>query len=462
MIGSLLNGSRMKQSTIQSMHSAMPLSEKMTLIQRAVEHDYFGKRLIPCCMPFDGGAIDPPRPWRVNDFAGQSVPRFRCNKPGKPVQMTPADWLNFENSTSFSGEYLLSQVLRYQATQDESALAEAGRALTALQAIAALPGEERFGWLCKPFGGRSSQESSPDQNICAMAGLQQFLPYADKTQAAWIRNLMAAVPQYWERINYTIDFGDAEWDLRGDVAHMRIFNALALLSKHNARVRSADGIARRLHRRYGEFCATSASLFDTFTQHQPGYFDHWRVAGEFAGATLLFVPLTLNMLATLQQGDRHHHLAALRRCLAHGLIGFDPALFGHYYLHEARLDPTGNGAYLWRPLVPERADGLSRYRAGWQRWMLFEYPHRLLWFDATARLPLAYMIYLSLGGSAIPNIDRIVREIMHRLDFPRLHWMVDHHNDSTPEELQFVLHAMTSEAPMYLAAYWLGRRLNVW
>jgi hypothetical protein len=439
----------------------MPLREKIDLIQSDMEISYFADRPIPCCMPFDGGAVDTPRPWKLADFSGQSTPRFRANKPGRPVQVTAADWLNNENSSSLTGEYLLSQALRYECTKEEAALEQCHKAINALQTIAQLPGPDRFGWVCKPFGARASLESSPDQNICVLAGLQAYLPHADAKQSKWIGELVRAIPRYWDKIQYRIDFGDHEWDLREDVAHMRIFHAAAVFSHHLSRSRDDAALARRLFNRYQTFGPRSASLFDTFTAMKSDYFAQWCHGGEFAGATLLFVPLVVHLLSTVGFADRKWSSQTLRRCLDHGVIGLDPTWFGHYYHHEVRRSDA-LAEYVWRPLTPAQPDALSHYRSAAGGWMLFEYPSRLFWFDATARLPLAYMIYLHAGGSALPRIDRIVREIMGRLDYARLHWMVDLHNDQTPPELQFLLHAQTSEAPMYLAAYWMGCKMNFW
>jgi hypothetical protein len=150
-----LSGERLSNSKIQSLRGAMPLREKIDLIQSDMEISYFADRPIPCCMPFDGGAVDTPRPWKLADFSGQSTPRFRANKPGRPVQVTAADWLNNENSSSLTGEYLLSQALRYECTKEEAALEQCHKAINALQTIAQLPGPDRFGWVCKPFGARA-------------------------------------------------------------------------------------------------------------------------------------------------------------------------------------------------------------------------------------------------------------------------------------------------------------------
>lgn len=444
---------------IQGLYAALPLEQKVRMLQDHVERNHLGAGELPCCMPYDGGVSGVVRPWRVEDFHGQSVRSFRANTPGQPPLITAADWLNHENTTSFTGQYLLAQVYRYRATQEDAALAQGERALAVLQRIAALAGPDRFGWLCKPFGGRVSDESSPDQNICALAGLWAFLPYAGQAQARWIRALIEAVPRYWERIDYTIDFGDHVWDIRRDASHMRIFLTANRLAHH---LLGHDGdlrVAERLEAAYGRFTPRSASLFDTVANDPEQHWADWRPAGEFAGATLLFAPLCINILCQVQPQQKETLVPAMARAIEHGLIGMDPSWYGHYYQHEVRATPRG---YVWRPRTAAPPDAAAQQCIGSGKWALHEYPHRLLWMDATSRLPLAYMIYLHQGGAPMPALERIVREIMSRLDFGRLHHFVDPHNDQAVFELQYARRSLTSEVSNYIAAYWLGRTIGFW
>lgn len=451
--------SKMKFNDIQELHSDMALDKKIQLIQRHVEINHFGHRNIPCCMPYDGGITGAVRSWKVADFEGQSVASFRCNRPGKSVEVTPADHFNNENSTSLSGEYLLSQVYRYEFTREQKAWDECDRALEALQAIAALSGPRKFGWLCKPFSEKVSMESSPDQNVCALAGLWAFLPHARPKQASWIRRIIPSIARYWEALHYTIDFSDHVWDIRSDVAHMRIFWMANLLAFKVTGQREFAKVARRLENQYGRLQSRSVSLFDAHRESKPGYFSDWRIAGEFAGATLLFAPLMLNILCELQPERKSEYLRAFRRALEHGTIGLDPTWYGHFFFHEVK---TCGDEYIWRPAQGGQPDPVARYRMSWGRWAIYEYPHRLLWMDATARLPSAYLLYRKCGGTALPNIERMVREIMARLDFVRLHWWVDPHHDQTAPELEHTRHALSSEVCNYLTAYWLGRSLKYW
>jgi hypothetical protein len=196
------------------MRAGMKLSQKISMIQKHIETNHYGSKTIPVSMPYDGGISGEIRSWNNNDFIGKSIPAFKANVPGKPPVITTADWLNNENSSYLSGGYLLSQVYRYQVTREKVALDECPRALRAIKFIADLAGPDQYGWICKPFGERANPHSSPDQNIYIVQGLWAFLPYANAEQAKFIRSIIPAIADYWERINYTILSGNTVWDMR--------------------------------------------------------------------------------------------------------------------------------------------------------------------------------------------------------------------------------------------------------
>ncbi|MFV0336886.1 MAG: hypothetical protein ACK5LK_01400 [Chthoniobacterales bacterium] len=444
---------------IHMLRAELSLVEKIEMIQRHIEQNHFGNSQIPACMLHDGGISGKARRWEAKDFEGQSIRNFRCNRPSEPPIITPADWLNNENSTMFCGEYLVSQVERYRVTKNQDALKECERAFWGIKAVAELSGRKNFGWLSKPFGEKVSPESSPDQNLCAVAGLWAFLPYANTEQAKWIRQIIPAIAAYWERISYTIDFGDHVWDIREDDAHVRIFWLINLLAYELVKDEQFQKVAERLERRYGDLKPENASLFDAFQKNDVTYFKNWRLAGEFAGATLLFVPLTLSILCEIRPEGKEIYLRTYRRALERGLIGLDPDFLGHYYQHEVKADGE---EYVWRPVETRTPNTAERKQMCAGEWGVHMYPHRAYWMDATSRLPVAYLNYLHCGGEPVSRIERIVRGIMKRLDFQRIHWMLDPYRDQLVSELDYMRHALTSEIANYVSAFWLGKSLGFW
>jgi hypothetical protein len=424
------------------------------MIQEHVEAHHYGTKIIPVSLPYDGDIAGLIRPWQASDFYNQSVPVHPLKDTTKP-KITGADWLNNENSAQFSGGYLLSQVYRYQATGDKAALAECGRALKGIQAIAALAGPDRFGWICKPFGERLQDFSSPDQNITIVHGLWMYLPYADATQAAWIRRFIPALAAYWERIHYTILSNDVVWDMQKDPTFMRMYKVINLVAYEISKDKKFLTVADRLEAEHGELSEQSASLYDTRGAATPGYFANWRKTCEFS--INVFAPIQLDILCKIRPGKKQEYLKVWERVLKHNLIGYDKEYGEHYYYTEVKLI---DGEYVWRPLQTAwpaytHEDLLTSKVFAYAR-----YPHRLYWPDATSRLPLIYLMYLKNGGKPMPYVETIVRDIMAKLDFDRLHWMTDPHHDQTIPEIQFALRALTSETGNYVAAYYLGKRLG--
>jgi hypothetical protein len=308
-----------------------------------------------------------------------------------------------------------------------------------------------------------TNESSPDQIICAVSGMAAYLPFADEADAGFIRDIIPAIARYWKSIDYTIDFSDSVWDVRRDASHMRVFSAINAFAAHIAGSSCGDEFiaeATAIHGRSGALSAESASLFDTSCEAERTLFDDWSEVSEYAGASLLFPPLALSLHCEVGRDSVQKHLAAWRRALAHGMLGFDPGYAGHYYRSEVM---RVHGRYHWRPLSgrgPTAEE--ARQIASGERFALFAYPHRVYWLDATARLPMAYLLYLNHGGSPMPGVEAAARKVMRTLSFEKLHWMADPRHDQRVPEIHCHMSAITSEISCYIAAYWLGVEQGFW
>lgn len=445
------------KSKILSLRASMKLDQKISLIQQHAEVNHYGNKIIPTSLPYDGGLSGIQRPWVASDFKNQSLPGFKTNVKGQPPNVTGADWLNNENSGQFSGGYLLSQVYRYEVTHSKAALDECRRAVRGIQAIAALAGPDRFGWICKPFGEKLQEYSSPDQNITIVHGLWSFLPYADKEQAAWIRRILPAIAAYWEKINYTIASGVHTWDMRKGATFMRMFKVINLVAYEISKDKKYLAVANRLEAEHGELSDRSVTLFDTQLESKPGMFDNWKRVAEFS--INVFAPLQLDILCKLRPQKKKDYLLAWKRALEHSMIGYDKYYGGHYYYVEVKLQDS---QYVWRPLQTTWPTFSHEDIVSSDVFAFGRYPNRAYWLDATSRLPLIYLMYVKNGGEPIPYIEEVVRDIMEKLDYDRLHWMVDPHHDQIIPELEFMRHAMTSETGNYVAAYYLGQELSFW
>ncbi len=117
-----------------------------------------------------------------------------------PHVTNPADYYAYENSLMATGEYALSQVLRYEVTGDGRALAAAAHPVYALLRV--LHQGELFekGYLPKPFGGVRkccySHEISPDQYIKACVALRAYQKYAPPAVSRVIDDYLVAIADY--------------------------------------------------------------------------------------------------------------------------------------------------------------------------------------------------------------------------------------------------------------------------
>jgi hypothetical protein len=95
-----------------------------------------------------------------------------------------AGCMSYENALMATGEFAVSQIVRFRVTKDAAARELAHRAVRAILAVIA---EGRYympGWLPKPFGGlrnaRNSHEMSTDQYTKAIVALHAWRPLASK------------------------------------------------------------------------------------------------------------------------------------------------------------------------------------------------------------------------------------------------------------------------------------------
>jgi hypothetical protein len=440
---------------VREMRAKLPLEQKIAILQHLVETVYYGEKLIPASMLYDGGVMGKPRDWIEADLVGQSLPKFKTKDASVPP-IKGLEWLLNENSSYLSGGYLLSQVYRYETTRDKKALAECSRALKGLQVIADLAGPDRFGWICKPFGGRYQDHSSPDQSIYIVQGLWSFLPYAKPEEAAWIRKFLPAMADYWKKVDYVIFSFQSSWDTKVDKTFMRMFDVINQVAYKISKNEKYKQEAERIRKEFGVLTVNSVNLFDTRFERYNGY-KEWTKVAEYS--INVFAAIQLNILMEFNPSNKKEYLDIYKRQLEQSLIGYDKEYGGHYYYTEVKFI---EGQYYWRPMKTEWPKMTHEELVSQQNMAFTLYPHRTYWLDATSRVPMLYLMYLKYGGEKIPYIESVVRDIMDRLDFEKLHWMTDPHHDQTVPESEYVLRALTSEIQNYISAYYLGKQMNFW
>lgn len=103
----------------------------------------------------------------------------------------------YENASMVQGAFLAAMCAKYRATKDRTALDKARRTFRGIRKIYDLsrPGGE--GYYCKPWDWRFQDETSSDQYVYAMMGLDAFRELADPEECDQIREMLTAMARFW-------------------------------------------------------------------------------------------------------------------------------------------------------------------------------------------------------------------------------------------------------------------------
>lgn len=118
----------------------------------------------------------------------------------------PAGYMSYEDSLMATGEYALSQIIKYEATAFSPALVTAGHQIFAILRV--LFEGERYekGFLPKPHGGMRncgySHEISPDQQIKSLVALRAYQKYCPASLSRTIDNYIVAIADYHTARNF--------------------------------------------------------------------------------------------------------------------------------------------------------------------------------------------------------------------------------------------------------------------
>ena len=84
-------------------------------------------------------------------------------------------WRAWEDTAADTGFYLAALSWQYRCTADPLALRRCRRTLRALKTVYDLGAQAMEpGFLCKPYGGKASNQTSPDQLQCVASGLDAY------------------------------------------------------------------------------------------------------------------------------------------------------------------------------------------------------------------------------------------------------------------------------------------------
>lgn len=116
-----------------------------------------------------------------------------------------AGLMEYEDSGMASGTYLCAMVLKYHATRDPQALDRAYRTFAGIRDVFDRCQSVEPGYFCKPYGGRVTQETSSDQYIYVLTGLDRFVKVAAKRERDAAIAMIIAMSRYWFDRDYTRD-----------------------------------------------------------------------------------------------------------------------------------------------------------------------------------------------------------------------------------------------------------------
>jgi len=146
----------------------------------------------------------------AEDYQGAYRHRHLHGKTEEELGLPPMHvWRAWENTASDTAYYLAAMSFKYRVTHDPDTLAVCRRTLAALKYIYMLPIENggEAGFLCKPYGGKYSNQSSLDQVQCVTWGLAAYRPIAPPEDVATIDQMTEDFSRFLMRYQYTMPNG---------------------------------------------------------------------------------------------------------------------------------------------------------------------------------------------------------------------------------------------------------------
>lgn len=121
-----------------------------------------------------------------------------------------AGCLTYENALMATGEFAVSQIVRYRVTKDNAAREMARRAIRAILGVVQAGRHYMPGWLPKPFGGlrtaRDSHETSTDQYTKAIVALHTWRPLADEAERSQIDRFFVDAAEFFIARKFRLAF----------------------------------------------------------------------------------------------------------------------------------------------------------------------------------------------------------------------------------------------------------------
>ena len=140
----------------------------------------------------------------AEDYAGAYRHRHLRGKTEAELGLPPMHvWRAWEDTAADTAFYLAALSWQYRCTADRLALRRCRRTLGALKTIYDLGAQAMEpGFLCKPYGGKASNQTSPDQLQCVASGLDAYRRIAGPHDAALIGEMFQGFADFQIRHDY--------------------------------------------------------------------------------------------------------------------------------------------------------------------------------------------------------------------------------------------------------------------
>ncbi len=438
-------------------HPELPIREKVRHLQEFLGNHYFDEQGLMYAMWFWKG--QELRPFRAGDT-------INCD-PGEG-RYTTHGYLNYENSPWTSGLFLWSQCLRFSVTGEEQALAFAARAFDSIDRILQL-GEARGekGYVCKPYDGKVSEETSADQYCAVMMGLWAYRAIAPAAARARIDECIPQMADWWRTRNYSIQYftyklvgcDQYEFFNLGFIA----LNMMAYLAtgrwEYLKEAQRLSGLMAAIPTPYDK---RREQMFDGTLdrsewlkgfEHDPERYPYLIVDIECRPVTWL-VLCSLPFLMEHDLSRTHLFKYVLSRIYKHIQYGLRPDLLSLWVI-QVDLERD-----LWFPMnVPPTPESEARPRFNDH---VYSYYSEICYGDETGRIPHVGVLAHRYARDFCPGALTLAKTLLRKLDNRRLHWFID------PDGKQFhpfdawMADVLSSEVPAFTClTYWAARAYGI-
>jgi len=459
----------MRVSAQLSQFGQAPLARKAAILQAIYQQVAFSPSEIMYSMQYYAdGEI---RPFTAQDFVGKTTLDTHVGK----LQLDgPWDYLHGENAITASGLYLAAQAYRLKVGAEPEAVDEAARAFHSLERIFEMGVQAGMpGWMCKPYGFRPSNQTSPDQYLHACWGLYTYHAVAPSAHRRRIEDMIIAFADFWRHADYVLTYFGNHWDQKNEPGYS---NATMMLVNVLAYHFSGDPVYR---------CETEWFREHQYWMQRSGveelrrqYAEQWRASGRVdavpsgmpwvtpllqPGETLLweqaclceFAAVAADVIHQLQPdllGDSLPGLMA--QWWRQGQYGIGDDLLPYYWFALDLVHDT------WRPLPSTELAPREQWAFGDP---LMGAVSQVRWCDPLARAMAASVIAQRHVPAMAEQIRAQATRLMDGTDATRLHWIVDPDGRQLLPEISYYGQCLSSEVPAtFLAAYWRGRLEGLW